>query len=514
MDNYLIRASTLAWIREYKIVNEKGDRVLVGRQSPHFFMGRIYADESKKICVRKPSQIGVSLWAILNDIHHTRYWGINQIHTLPTAGDVTKFVPAKVNELIKRNPAIRKGMSDKEVDAVAQKQFGKGFLYFKGTFSEREALMISSDRNTYDEFDKSNMTEIGNYASRQEGEKSLKMEAWISTPTVPGYGIDQKFEESDQKHWRFNCESCKFRQHMQWPENVDIDRGIYICSKCGKEITEKAIRSGDWEARFPGRELSGYWITQMIVPWIKKEDLIDEYLKLEREGRLDYFFNHKLGLPYVSSESQIPASLIYQNISNLPHTETNCIMGVDVQGRELYVTLGTMEGVFSVFSLGDTSDKDKWKRLEDVMNVYEVRLAVIDGGFMTNDVFAFAKKFPYKVYVNFYKDDPKKAKIIRFPDEDFKKKDMTFEEEITILTERDRMIDMFLARLKNGGIKYFLPKEHNAIKLLVAHTGTTYSRTVTNKVGIESREWVHTGPDDAFHSNLYYEIAREKLRTL
>jgi hypothetical protein len=522
-----MRAEPLIWIRENKIVNEKGKLIRVDGDSPHFFLEALYLDRAQKIAVRKPSQVGVSLWAIVaKGIHGVRMWGINVIHTLPTVSDVGKFVPAKINELIKKNPAIKKGISDKEVDAIAQKQFGKGFYYIKGTKSEREALMITSDRNIYDELDKSDMVQVGNYASRQEGAESLKEEVWLSTPTIPNFGIDEKYSESDQKHWRFNCGKCGYEQHMVWPDNVDLKREVYICSSCGTELKPAWIRprtrknpegTGKWKARFPGREISGYWITQMIVPWITCAGLIKEYKHREKKGQLDYFYNHKLGLPYVSAESQIPASLIYRNLTQVQHTEVNCLMGVDVQLRELYVTIGTEEGVFGILIVRDEYDefgeiiKSKWDRLAELMEVYDVRIAVIDGGFMINDVIAFAKRFPHRVYVNLYKDDPKKAKVIRFADEDFQdKKEKTFEEEIIVLTERDRMIDWLLSDLQKGFIRFFYHQNDEAIKLLVAHTSTTYARTVTDRKGQESREWISTGKDDALHSLIYFRIALEK----
>ena len=181
----LIHASTLVWIIENQIKNEKGKPIDLGPGSNHFFLWDLYNDRAKEIVTKKPSQSGVSTWAILSGMHDGRYWGINQIHTLPTGADVAKFVPSKVNEIIKHNPIIRQGMSDKEVDSIGQKQFGKGFVYYKGTHSERESLMLTSDRNTYDELDKSDQAAIGFYNSRQEGAESLKEKRWISTPTMP-----------------------------------------------------------------------------------------------------------------------------------------------------------------------------------------------------------------------------------------------------------------------------------------------------------------------------------------
>lgn len=503
----------MAWIKEEGIKNEKGKPIGVGKQADHYFLTDLYIDQSQKIAIRKPSQVGVSTWVILTSIHDAKYWGINQIHTLPTAADVGKFVPSKTNEIIKVNPTVRMGIKEKEVDAVSQKQFGKGFIYYKGTFSEREALMLTSDRNWYDEVDKSDQKALGDYASRLESADSLKQERWLSTPTVSGFGIDRVFETSDQKHWRFNCGHCRMEQHMTWENNVDLKEGKYVCKKCYREITHDMMREGKWVPRFPGRETSGYWVNQMMAPWVLPSQLVKAYRQAEagqNDMTMEYFYNHKLGMPYMDEQNQINRSFILNNLINAEHGWGETVIGVDVQQDELYVIGGNTEGVYIIAVLRD-ENKTKWERLEEIMEVYKTRFVVIDAGYKPNDVLEFARKYPYRVYMNWYKDDPKKAKIVRYGDEvDFTKKSVTFEEEIKILTERDRMIDFLLNDLKNGKIRFFYKADDKVIQRLIAHCETTYARMVTDRLGMEKREWVSTGKDDFLHALIYFRIALMK----
>lgn len=530
-----VLAHTLVWVREKKIVNEKGKRIKVGPKAPHYFLEALYEDESDEIAVQKPSQAGVSTWAILSELHDGKFHGINQIHTLPTADAVTKFVPSKVNEMIKRNPSIKAGLKNKEVDAVGQKQFNKGFLYFKGTKSESDSLMLSSDRNTYDELDKSDMSQIGIYDSRLEGEASLRQRRWISTPTVPNFGINKIIQDSDQRYWRFNCGACKKEQHMEWPANVSLERKRYVCSGCGEDLKPEWVRpkhktnpngTGRWKAKYPGRRRHGYLITQMIITWITCESLCDYYLdaKAGRNGAtMEYFFNHKLGLPYVSSESRIGKDLILRNLTTKDHVELNSCMGVDVQERELYLHIGTEEGVFVIAKVRDSEEYiesqgkrgiSKWDRWAELMEAYDVRYCVIDGGYKPQDSIDAAKRFPGRVWVNWYKDDPKKAKVMRWSDDEFTGDQKDFEEEIRVLTERDRIIDLLLEDLKHGRIRFFYGPSDEAIKMLIEHVETTYARTVTDRLGIASREWVSTGKDDLLHALIYFKIAlARKART-
>lgn len=507
---HLERISPIAWLRNNTIVNEKGKRIRIGINSPHFFMLDLYEDDADEIAVQKPSQIGVSTWAIIKTIHSARFYGINQIHTLPTGADVGKFVPSKVNEIIKRNPSIKMGMKEKEVDAVAQKQFGKAFIYYKGTFSERESLMLSSDVNWYDELDKSDQGSIAFFESRLEGADSLRRRRYISTPTAPNIAINKKFMDSDQRHWRFNCQACDKEQHMSWPENVSFERKCYVCSHCDEPLDPDVIRKGRWKAKFPAKKMHGYQLTQMICPWISAEDMIAYYEDAQagrNEATMEYFYNHKLGLPYVSASSRVTGDLVLRNISSQDHQEIDSIMGVDVQETELYCILGTLEGVYGIIRIQDTPDKDKWDRWAELMEVYDVRYCVIDGGYKPNDSVRAAERFPGKVWVNWYKDDPKKERIIRWNDDDFQSNE---ENRVRVLTERDRMIDWMLDRLMGGTIRFYYSPYHEDVKLLIAHMETTYARTVTDRIGKQKREWISTGKDDLFHALVYYFIARER----
>lgn len=497
----IIRGSLLAWIKEEKIKNEKGQPI---EFDDHCFLLDLYVDDAKTIVIRKAAQVGVSTFAILKELHDAKYKVINQIHTLPTREDVWKFVPDKVDGIIKANPSIQ--ITGK--NEVEQKQIGKSFIYYKGTFTEKEAIMLTSDRNIYDEVDKSNAEVIRDYRSRL-GASKIREEIYISTPTIPNFGIDVLWEQSDQKHWRFNCPKCNFRQHLEWEKNVDFENEIYICQKCHNKLTPEIIKSGQWEARFPDREISGYWIPQMIITWRTAADLIKEKEAAEDE---QYFYNFILGLPYASPESQIPASLIYKNlIGKAGQDERNSAMGVDVQLRELYVILGNEKGIFGITKIEDKPEKSKWQRLEELMEVYETRYAVIDAGYSPNEVLAFARKHPYKVYMCHNKPDPKMAQIVRFMDEGkFTDKPKDFEIDIKVLIDRNRVLDSLLQDLKEGKIKFNFMAHDPRIEELVKHCQAEYSRTVTDRFGTERREWVASGKDDFLDALIYFKIALEK----
>ena len=513
-------------------MNENKVRIDLNR---FYFLFDIYNDRSKKIAVKKSAQSGISTWAILRGLHAGRYQGINQIHTLPTVGDANTFVQSKVNQIIQHNACLSTKMSKEDSDSVGQKQMGKGFLFYKGTIGKTSGIMITSDSNVYDEYDFSNMDNLGNYESRLEGMDSLKMEAWISTPTVSMYGIDAKFEESDQKYMRFNCPECGFRQHMDWDKSVDHEGERYRCWECDATIDNRLFplwfalsEKGDeyehidmrWEARFPGEEISGYWINQMMLPNKSAKQLIKEYRKLKKEGEMDFFYNFKLGLPFDNVDSKISGGLFYKNLVDKEVVENNSIMGVDVQGSELYAIIGNKEAIYGITKCVDEVDgigkviKSKWDRLAELMEAYDVRTCVIDATFKPNDVLAFAQRFPHKVFMNWYQPSGKGGKIFRFSDEgkftDKRKED--FAEEIKVLTDRERAIDKLITHLDNGQYRFTYSKEDPNFKELIKHSETMYARVLQNKDGTSRREWANTGKNDYFHALVYFEVGMHKAK--
>jgi len=413
-------------------------------------------------------------------------------------------VPTKVDKILR----VNRIKLDK--DSAEIKGIGKGFVYYKGTFTEKAAIIISSDRNTYDEVDKSKMSVIGDYASRMSASK-IGEEIYISTPTIPDFGIDKLFQQSDQKHWRFDCPHCGYRQHMEWDANIDYEREIYVCSRCRKEITPEQIRKlGEWEARFPDSEISGYWINQMMC-WDAKH-IIQEYREAEEgiKGKdLKYFYNFVLGLPYLTAEQKVEASLFYRNQTNKePDRSGWNIMGADT-GNENHIIIGNEKAIFWMGVLKDKPNKTRWQQMEELIEFYNVKVGVVDALPYTEDAQALAKEFPYRVYLNFFKEDPKMLEVIRFGDEK-KKKPEEFEDEIKVLTSRNRIYDDTISSLMRGDITFAMPKESPTFQLLIRHAQTVYARTVTDRHGQEKREWANLGADHFWTALIYWHIALKK----
>ena len=539
MKDLMKRKSVLSWIKQEKIVNEKSIPIDLSR---FYYLHAIYTDKSQKIAVIKSAQSGVSTYAIISSLHMGRYLGLNQIHTLPTSSDATTFVQSKTNEIIRNNPCLASKMSKEDTDSVGQKQMGNGFLFYRGTKGKSSGIMITSDRNIYDEYDFSDHEQLGNFQSRLEGADSMKMEVWLSTPTFENFGIDEKFKDSDQKFMRFNCPECGLRQHMDWFKSVDHEEERYQCWECKATINNKmfpvwyaeswsethngktsegkhADINMQWEARYPGRKISGYWINQMMLPWKSAKELIREYNELRKKGAMQYFFNFKLGMTYSDTERKVEGGLFYKNLQpDKQIVELQSFMGIDVQGNELYCIIGNKQGIYAITVCRDEVDaigktiKSKWERAGELMEVYDVQVCVVDATYKPDDVLEFANIYPGRVFMNWYNPAPKGKEIVRYSDikKFTDKKEQTFAESIKVLSDRERSIDRLIAHLEQGVHPILYTKTDPNLKTLVKHAETMYARVIENKDGTFRREWANTGKNDYFHALIYYEVAMDK----
>lgn len=504
----VIRGSTLAWIKEKKIKNEKGNLI---EFHDHYFLLDWLTDRSKIKVLRKSSQVGGTTMEECEEYHDLLYLGINQIHTFPTDTDVEEFVPTKADKFIEENKIIL----DRSNTGI--KGYGKGFLYYQGTFAKSAPIIISSDKNIYDEVDKSKAEVINGFSSRLLFSK-FKREVYLSTPTIADFGIDHMFGLSDQKHWRFNCPHCNHRQFMDWELNVDFDNKIYWCQRCHKEITHDDMRGGAWEARFPGRDISGYWVNQMMAPWLTAADLITDRKKLNND---EEFFNTRLGLPYVSPDKKIPEGLILRNLINIKNDEKDCVMGVDIGEHVFHVFLGNAKGVFGIAQVKEReSDGDDlkerraamWNRLGELLEVYDVRICIIDSRPLTNEALEFAGRYPYKVFLHFHESRRKELEMATFGDEtDFQAKPKDFEDEIKIISDINRVQDWAVSGLRKGEVKFNFQSGDYRIIAFISHLKTMYVQKLNDKQGNEFRQWATTGANHYWDAFCEWKLALYKL---
>ena len=400
----------------------------------HPYMWDIYRDFSPKQVWMKAAQITASTCAVLKAFFVAKNRGIDIVYTLPTESDRNTFVGGKVNRIIAQNPELAKWTKDK--DSIEQKQIGNNFIHFRGTFTEKAAIMIPSDLNIYDEVDSSKQNIIEMYASRLQHSK-YKWEWFFSHPSASGFGVDRYWQMSDQKHWLIKCND-DHEQYLEWQKSFDLEKEIYICKVCGIEIIDNNRRKGRWAKRKDKKdaEYSGYWIPLFICPRVSAKEII----KYHREKTEEYFMNKVCGLPFVGGGNKLTWELFVKNLTSdilTPRDDEPIVIGIDT-GLKLDIVMGSKDGLFYH---GEAKDYDE---LDNYMRRWKSAIAIIDAGGDLIGSRQFKERWQGRVYLCFLASDRKTEELVKWG---------TGEEYNTARADRDRMIQLVVDEFRNGRIK-------------------------------------------------------------
>ena len=316
----------LAWVVNKRIKTEKSTALEFKK---HSFLMDIYDDWTPVQAISKASQIGFSTMEILKSFWAMKYKGWNIIYTLPSFSDVLQFVPSKVNAIIGNNLILQQWTKDK--DTTLQKKVGNSFIYYRGTVSKKSeenkiesgvGIMLTSDLNVHDEADRSDQSSLQQYESRLDA-SDYKGRWYFSNPTHPNTLTQNLWEQSDQKHWFVKCPHCNEWQYLEWPDS--IKDGKFVCKKCGGIITDEDRMAGEWIQKYE-KDISGYWIPQLIAPWHSAEEIEGKFKTTTK----DYFYNFVLGLPYRGTDSMIDKDLILQSVDySSPNFLNGNVLGAD-----------------------------------------------------------------------------------------------------------------------------------------------------------------------------------------
>lgn len=405
----------VAWIFENRIRASSGEPFDL-RQ--HFFWYDVIRDLSPHQVWLKAAQGGGTEAALLKSMYLCDRRKMDLIYTLPTANDVN-ILGGRVNRLIHQNPSLARLVKDK--DTIEQKQVGEKMLYFRGTWTERTAIMVPADVLVHDEEDRSNGAILKMYPSRLL-HSPYKWDWHFSNPSFPGHGVGEYWDKSDQKHWFVKCPKCAEQQYLSWPESVDRQRRIFVCKKCASPLSSEDRRKGKWVRRFRDRQYSGYWVSALMYPWLDASYVIEQF---ETKPK-DYFWNFILGLPYVAEGGFITPDVIYRNCSPDLNSQENVVIGVDV-GNTIHYVIGNEEGIFYAGKTEDIED------LERLLSRFKGSVMVIDRG---PDVFGPKKlreKYPGRVFLCSFARVKKTDQIIKFKEG---------EEYGDVLADRNRVIQL------------------------------------------------------------------------
>jgi hypothetical protein len=482
----LEKVSIHRWIQKHGLKTEQGDPISF---KDHLFLFDPYRDLTPKQVIFKAAQIGFSTLAILKSLWIARNRGLNIIYTLPTESDRNAFVGGKVNRIITQNPILQEYTKDK--DSVEQKSVGESIINYKGTWTEKAAIMVSSDLNIYDEVDASKQSVVEQYSTRLQHSK-FKWEWYFSHPSSVGSGVDTYWDRSDQKHWFIKCSRCNSHQFMEWPKS--IRDGQYICKACEKPLREEDRRVGEWVQKYTDRQFSGYWIPLMICPWVPATE-IEEYHKYKTE---EYFYNKVLGLPYVGGGNKLTKDHFMRNLTTkilTPDRNERVVIGVDT-GKQIHYVCG---GQYGLFYYDTAKDYDE---IEQLFHRWPRSIAVIDQGGDLIGPRKLREKYPGRVYLCTFGEDRKTKELIRWGQRD---------EDGAVIADRNRMIQLTVDEFTDKLIPV-QGTENDWFDYWLHWNNLTRRKEMDEKTNTVKRKiWIRSGDDHWALATVYCRIGLSRF---
>ncbi len=477
------------WVLNNNFVNEKGEKLSFRN---HLFLYDIYKDISPLQVIKKCAQVGVSVTMTLKVVFMAKYRNITSIYTMPSDSDVSEFVKTKADKIFMSNPELIKGAN---IDNIQLKQIGNSFIYYKGTRSKTAPISTTADLLIHDEKDRSDLNIIEQYRSRISASRFKGV--WeLSNPSITNMGVDVAWKESDQKEWFIKCRGCGEWQVLVWDENVDEIRGIYVCKKCGKELTDKERRIGEWRPTHPGKEISGYHISQMMASWIPAKDLIKE----KQDRGVEYFNNFILGEPYHVGKAADFRQMIVDSWSGKAIDNEPFILGVDI-GIEKHYVLGSEEGIFEI---GKVRSREQ---LEAIIQRYNP-LVVMDAGPERTWAEEFKQKYP-KCHLVFYRKDKPKAPIAIWGGETGSKEDSKNWGYVWV--DRNRAIDAVIHDILSGNTLFNVSRED--LNKYILQWETLRRLEEKTPLGTKTYRWeTTTGMDHWVHATVYWWLGKSRAK--
>lgn len=364
----------------------------------HEYQKRILDSKAQEVVIRKCSQAGLTELSVrkalaLCAMMRNRTF----IYTLPTAHFAATVMKTRITPIIQESPALS-ALLRPDADNVEVKQFGSSFLYLKGSASSNAPISIPACGLIHDELDFSDPVVISQYQSRLT-HSDLKMKIKLSTPTLPGKGIDAEFNKS-KRHFMFvKCSHCNhyfvpyYYDHVRIPGYNEDLRSItkhnlhqcnykeaYVaCPKCGKEPDlSPAFR--EWVCENPDDNYiaEGFQVSPHDAPTIITPAYLVE--ASTQYSQVADFVNFNLGFPYFSQESVLSPEEVRGTINNYADTKGAVYsMGIDLgMTCHIVVLANFWDGASRVVHFERVPLGQLRERVKDLRIQFRIRITTSD----------------------------------------------------------------------------------------------------------------------------------------
>lgn len=341
-----------------------------------------------RITVRKGGQLGYTAMMVLCTIDLACYvYSRGILYMMPTRDDAHDFSRSRFKRLMDDNHKTL-GARVKGTNSITLKRIGDTFMYFRGSKSRSQLKSIPCDLLVCDERDEMSLEQVLLARGRLDG-SDFQHEIDFSTPTLPEFGVDASYAESDQRMWHVKCEACSQWTclDLEFPEClVRRADGVVnrICVKCQKPMRPNT--RGEHVPAHPDRSKDhiGYHVSQLYSPRIHGRTLLEEWEDAKESGgaKLREYKNTRLGIGHADTEDIMTAALLKEVVSADAvrfSAQGPCFLGADIGGgseprHHFFVGQRTGERMIEILRYGTVG----WAELHDLWERYNVHVGVLD----------------------------------------------------------------------------------------------------------------------------------------
>ena len=270
-----------------------------------------------RITVIKGAQMGFTIGFIAKVLELAKRGNMRGIgYYFPTEGEVSDFAKARFSTMMDDNHDLW-GQHVQDTDSAALKKIGKTHLYFRGVGqrgsgaagrSTSKLKSIPNDAQVLDEKDEMDVGRVAAVTHRMDA-SSFAMQWALSTPTLPGFGVDYDYTLSDQSVWMIKCGRCNdwccldldYPDCIAEPHNKEA---FFKCSKCHRKLDPV---KHEWVARKPDltKDHRGFWISQLGAMRKSAQFFIDALLQAQADGTEHEMQNQNLARAFAYTDQEI-----------------------------------------------------------------------------------------------------------------------------------------------------------------------------------------------------------------
>lgn len=380
----------------------------------HEYQVKILKDQSREKVIRKCSQVGITELSVRNALAKCALIkGFVVGYTMPTFTMANVLMRTRVDPIISES-AYLSSMIHPTLDNADLKAFTNGsFIHMKGSQTGSTALSVKMDMLVHDEVDASDPEILALYQSRLT-HSIYKEKIMLSTPTLPGRGIDSMFAHSRRHFNMVKCEHCNewfapsYYDHVVIPgcdkplgeitkanlHRYNYQKAYLACPKCGgapsllPEHREWVCENLEDDFVAAGYQISPFDAPTVISPAY----LVEASAQYARQ--VD-FVNQNLGLPAEDSESNISAKELYAHLIDVPQGSVGRrVCGIDL-GMTCYITVGQIapDGQLVVIEYLPVPVHQLRDKYREVARTHRLMMTVCDMLPYTETVIALQQEF-------------------------------------------------------------------------------------------------------------------------